>query len=84
MWELEWTEAATDDVSRLDRPTRERIHQAMRRYAQTGHGDIRRIHGREGEWGFRIGKWRVIYRYLQEDRIIRVLRVQPRGGAYKK
>lgn len=84
MWELEWTEAATDDVSRLDRPTRERIYQAMRRYAQTGYGDIRRIHGREGEWRLRVGKWRVIYRYLQEDRIIRVLRVQPRGGSYKK
>lgn len=84
MWRLHWSEDVLEDISRLDRPTRKRIHQAMRRFSETGHGDVRRIRGREREWALRVGKWRVFFEYVHEEPIIRVLRVRPRGGAYKK
>lgn len=45
-------------------------------------GDVIKLTGRE-EWRLRVGDWRVLFQRDSEDRVIRVLRVLPRGRAYR-
>lgn len=82
-WRVEWTEGAIDSVERLDRRTRERMVRAVERLADIGHGDVRRVQGSGGELAFRVGSWRVFFVYVPAEQLIRVLRVRPRGSAYR-
>lgn len=83
-WQPKWTDDALDDIKRLDRRTRERIVKAIERLAETGHGDVERLQGNEPVLRLRVGRWRVFFEYVHEERVIRIANVYPRGGAYKK
>lgn len=83
-WQLEWTERALKDAERLDRTVRERVVTALERLAETGQGDLKRLGGGEPEWRLRVGDWRVRFTFDYAGKLIRVLRVLPRGSAYRK
>jgi mRNA interferase RelE/StbE len=81
---VEWAKRALKELTRLDRKTRQRIETAVERLAETGQGDVRRLAGTSEEvYRLRVGDWRVIF--LQEESLVSilVLRVRPRGDAYK-
>jgi mRNA-degrading endonuclease RelE of RelBE toxin-antitoxin system len=44
---------------------------------------VKRLAGSVGLWRLRVGDWRVVYRRDEADRVITVVTVSPRGGAYK-
>lgn len=44
-------------------------------------GDIAKLVGSDDEWRLRVGEWRV--RFTRQDGIVYVLRVLPRGRAYR-
>ena len=46
-------------------------------------GDLSKLRGRENEWRLRVGIWRVLFELDQTSRITVVLRVLPRGRAYR-
>ena len=80
---VEWAKRAVKEVVRLDKPTRSRIVAAVETLATTHQGDVRRLQGREGEeFRLRVEDWGVIFSY-QGDGSLLVLRVRPRGDAYK-
>jgi mRNA-degrading endonuclease RelE of RelBE toxin-antitoxin system len=80
-----WSERSLKDTERLDAQTRRRIFDAVERFATTGQGDIKRLHGRSGEHRLRVGGWRVLFRYeaAPEPGTVYVVRVLPRGRAYR-
>jgi mRNA interferase RelE/StbE len=80
---IRWAPAAEKDLRRLDPPTRERVRQALHRLAATGQGDVRRLHGLEDEYRLRVGDWRVRFRFEAGSGALDVLRVLPRGRAYR-
>lgn len=45
--------------------------------------DLAKLSGQGAEWRLRVGRLRVILELLNEDGRIRVLRVLPRGRAYR-
>ena len=59
MSEVVWSKGAGDDLKKLDRVVAKRVMQAVVRYAESGHGDVKRLQGVEREWGLRVGDWRV-------------------------
>ncbi len=67
----------------MDRQVAERVRTAVRRLAETQYGDVIRLTSTEPEWRLRVGDWRVRFVYDFEHRVIRVLRVRPRGRAYR-
>ncbi|MFZ1154474.1 MAG: type II toxin-antitoxin system RelE/ParE family toxin [Solirubrobacteraceae bacterium] len=73
--------AAAKAVRKLPRNERERILTAIERLPA---GDVRSLKGRPGEWRLRVGDWRAILRLNQDDRVIVVTAVKPRGGAYDR
>ena len=80
---VDWTPAAERDVRCLDRQTQTRIRRAVSRFAAAGLGDVRRLWGYECEWRLRIGSWRVRFTLMPDAQSLVVLRVLPRGHAYR-
>jgi mRNA interferase RelE/StbE len=82
-WRVAITGRARRDLRRLDPPVRERIYDALDRLvADPPAGDVVKLTGSE-EWRLRVGEWRVRFGLDREARTIVVLRVLPRGRAYR-
>ena len=81
---LVWTEHSPDDLRNIDAQTRNRIVTAVERLAATGHGDVRRLEGAIREWRLRVGDWRVRFSHEPDQSTLTVLRVLPRGRAYRR
>jgi mRNA interferase RelE/StbE len=73
--------AAVRDFENLDRVVQARIDAALSRFAATGHGDVKALKGRPGEFRLRVGKWRIFF-LLDSPHIVRVLGIDNRGEAY--
>lgn len=80
---VSWLPAALRDMRRLDASTRDRIRSAVYRFAEEGHGDTRKLKGREGEHRLRVGSYRVIFAVEDGKIVILVLRVLHRREAYR-
>jgi mRNA interferase RelE/StbE len=59
------------------------ILDALARLADTSQGDVTRLQGVSDEWRLRVGDWRVRFRYDHTARTLVVLRILPRGQAYR-
>ncbi len=83
-WRVELTPAARRDLRRLDPQIRRRVIDALDGLsAQSPRGDIRRLTGIEAEWRLRVGDWRVRFTREQTTNTVHVLRILPRGRAYR-
>jgi mRNA interferase RelE/StbE len=60
-----------------------RILDALARLVDTGQGDATRLQGTSDEWRLRVGDWRIRFRYGYSARTLEVLRILPRGQAYR-
>lgn len=81
-WSYAVTPSARRDLRRLDPPIRRRIIAGLDRFvADPFAADIRKLN--RLEWRLRIGEWRVRFAFDDERRVIVVLRVLPRGRAYR-
>jgi mRNA interferase RelE/StbE len=69
---------ARRDLKRLDRPVQRRILDALDRFvASPRSGDVRKLGS--VQWRLRVGDWRVRFSFDDENRVIVVLRILPRG-----
>ena len=82
-WTVVLTASAQRDLRRLDRPVAGHIVDALTRLADTGQGDVTRLRGSSEEWRLRVGDWRVRFHYNYVTRTLEVLRILPRGQAYR-
>ena len=83
-WRVEITRRAEHDLGRLDPPVREHIFESLDRLVgDPPAGDVVRLTGTQ-EWWLRVGDWRVRFGLDPEARTMVVLRVLPRGRAYRR
>jgi mRNA interferase RelE/StbE len=68
MKRITFTPAATSQWLKLSQDVRQRVNGRLERFAETGHGDVKRLKGRAGA-RLRIGDWRVIF-YEEHDTIV--------------
>jgi len=81
---VDWLPRAERDGRKLDKIMRDRIRSAIERFAETGHGDVKPLLGElAGEWRLRVGEHRVIYRPYPSEQRIEIVRILPRGKAYR-
>jgi mRNA interferase RelE/StbE len=74
---------ASRDFKRLDRPVQRRVVSALDRL--TGDppaGDVVKLTNTD-EWRLRVGDWRARFERDAETGVVNVLRVLPRGRAYR-
>ena len=50
-----WSRSAIRDLRGIDQATAQRIRDAVRRFAETGQGDITKLAGTRAEWRLRVG-----------------------------
>lgn len=82
--EVRWLPHARKDLKKLDPPIQLRVIEAVERLCQTGHGDVVRLaQVAPPEYRLRVGDWRVRFARDDEQRVLQVLRVLPRGKAYR-
>lgn len=82
-WDIEWSPRSVKDLERLDPQTADRVVRAIDQLAESGRGDVSHLHGADKEFRLRVGGWRVRFVRNERDRVILVLRVLPRGRAYR-
>lgn len=81
---VDWSSKALRDLKRLDKPTTTRIIDSVNVFAATGHGDVKKLTNAGGEYRLRVGDWRVRFTLEGEIQVLSVIRVLPRGDAYKR
>ena len=64
MRRVTFTPVATSQWLKLSQEVRQRVNARLEQFAETGHGDVKRLKGRAGA-RLRVGDWRVIF---YEDR----------------
>lgn len=74
---------ARRDLRRLAPNVAARILDAISRFAETEVGDVVRLHGSPIEYRLRVGDWRVRFRIGDENDVIEIIRILPRGRAYR-
>ena len=80
--EVEWTETALTDMAGLDKDIARRVKQSVERFAETGAGNVKRLHDiNPPEFRLRVGDYRV--RFHNDGVTVRVLRVRNRREAYR-
>jgi mRNA-degrading endonuclease RelE of RelBE toxin-antitoxin system len=83
-WQLAWAQRAIREAQRLDPAVRQRIVVALDRYAEDEHGDVVRLAATDPpEWRLRVGSWRVRFQRDSSSKTLHILRVLPRGKAYR-
>jgi mRNA interferase RelE/StbE len=60
-----------------------RIGRTVDRFAQTGHGDVRKLEAGQGRYRLRAGDFRIIFRFEDRGLVILVLDVRNRRDAYR-
>ena len=79
-WKIIWSERARRDVRRLDPAVTLRVVGAIERLAEAGIGDVRRLQGYEDQWRLRVGAFTLD----PENSSLLIIRVLPRGNAYRR
>lgn len=73
-------------LSRLPGPTRDRVLDELEALAagpMRSELDVKKLRNRSG-FRLRVGEYRVLFERLEEERVLLVLAVRPRGDAYKR
>jgi mRNA-degrading endonuclease RelE of RelBE toxin-antitoxin system len=79
---IDWSDEARADIRRLDRPTAMRVFEGILRFARTGQGDLKRLHGDlSGRLRLRIGDYRALLTRSSES--LQVHAVKHRSEAYR-
>ena len=84
-WRIVVTSRAERDLKGLSARDQGRIRASIDSLAEfPTRGDLSKLQGRDNEWRLRVGGWRVRFELDRADRIIVVLRILPRGRAYRQ
>jgi mRNA interferase RelE/StbE len=76
-----WSDAAQDDLGKLDKPVRERILRTLDRIQVRPHTFVKRLVG-VPQYRLRVGDWRVIMDISDNELRILVIEVARRDRAY--
>ncbi|MCX8130863.1 MAG: type II toxin-antitoxin system RelE/ParE family toxin [Clostridia bacterium] len=68
-------------LKKLDRNTQIRILNAIN---QLPFGDVKRLQGNTGDYRLRVGSYRIVFSKDDENLIISVIEIAPRGEIYKR
>lgn len=80
---VSWSPSAERDLQRLDRVNQRRVLSVILRFAETGDGEVKRLHGPYGsEFRLRSGQLRIRFEIGADGSIV-ILRILPRDKAYR-
>ncbi|MCI3922679.1 type II toxin-antitoxin system RelE/ParE family toxin [Paenibacillus sp. TRM 82003] len=85
MYRLLFDKEAEKFLKRQDISVRKRIRDALLELAENPYRatHVKRLSGRERQFGKRVGDYRIIYEIVDQQMVILVLKVSTRGDVYK-
>ena len=84
-WQVIIHRKAERVLKRLDADPRERIRRAIRELASESRpAGCKKLTGYENLYRIRVGNWWIIYAIEEDQLIVLVLAISPRGSAYRK
>ncbi len=84
-WQVVLTHPAERDLAKLPSKDQAAVSRSIDRLAADPSGvDMKKLAGKPDEWRLRVGDWRVRFAFDSETHAIFVLRVLPRGHAYRE
>lgn len=85
VWRVVIHRKAEKTLRRLDGNALERIRQAIRKLALDAYPTgSKKLSGYDNLYRLRVGDWRIIYAIENDQLIVLVLEISPRGGAYRE
>lgn len=87
VYKVRFSRDAASYFSRLDKPTKQRISDAIDQLAINPYDrtfDVKPLVGRGDEYRLRVGKYRVLYTVNEDTVLIYVVDINSRGDVYKK
>ena len=85
MWQIIYRRSTVRALGRLPRNVAHRIRSRIEQLAQNPYApdnNVTKLQGRDG-YRLRVGDWRVIYDLNDEQLIVLILRIGPRGSIYQ-
>ena len=77
--EIRYAKAAVKVINGMDRPTKQRIRNAVERLPK---GDVKPLSGRVRLYRLRVGDWRIVFSYPDGNTVL-IEKIAPRGEIYK-
>lgn len=77
--QITYSRAAVKVINGMDRATKQRIKAGIENLPK---GDIKPLQGNKGSYRLRVGDWRILFSYPEDDTIL-IEKIGPRGGVYK-
>lgn len=76
---IELSKESSKVIERMDKPSRQRLKAAIGKLPE---GDVKKLQGPSQSFRLRVGGWRVVFSYVETDKIL-IDRIGPRGEVYK-
>lgn len=76
---IQYTKAAVKAISTMDAQTKHRIRDGIEGIPG---GDIKTLQGYQGLYRLRVGRWRIVFSYPDDDTVL-IEKIAPRGDVYK-
>jgi len=87
MYEIRFSKSAGKYLKKLDKTTKERIRNSLLELAENPFHvknlDIKRLSGYDYSFRLRIGKYRALYKIINDEVVILVFEIDSRGDIYK-
>ena len=77
--EIRYAKAAVKVINSMDRPTKQRIRNAVERLPK---GDVKPLSGSVRLYRLRVGDWRIVFSYPDGNTVL-IEKIAPRGEIYK-
>jgi mRNA-degrading endonuclease RelE of RelBE toxin-antitoxin system len=84
-WKVTWTKTAQSYYSRMSTDHRKKVLKAIEELQADPFSprNVKRLHGQlEGLCRYRVGKFRMLFRVIEDAREIRILAIASRGDVY--
>lgn len=81
IYKIKYEKDCLKHLKKLDRNTQIRILNAINRLP---FGDVKRLQGNTGDYRLRVGSYRIVFSKDDENLIISVIEIAPRGEIYKR
>jgi len=83
-YEVRLYRAARRYLERCDRPTRRRFIKRLEELAESPYEHSKPLRGAKGERSSRLGRWRIIFEPDDEQNVLHVYTIRPRGDVYSR
>jgi mRNA-degrading endonuclease RelE of RelBE toxin-antitoxin system len=78
-----WTEPALKDLGKLDPPVARQVRGAVNLLAETGQGNLARLHSPLSGYRLRVRDWRVLLSLDRQAQTVTVRAIEHRSKVYK-